>query len=67
MPLKSGSSKETISNNIAELVNAGHPQQQSIAIAMKEAGKSNDGYRSQLQPVHDMSDAYYKQHLNSYK
>jgi Uncharacterized protein conserved in bacteria (DUF2213) len=40
MPLGKGSSRETISKNIAELVNAGHPQKQAIAIAMREAGKS---------------------------
>jgi len=40
MPLKEGSSKETVSANIAELVRSGHPQDQAVAIAMKEAGKS---------------------------
>lgn len=37
MPLKHGKSKETISENIGELVNAGHPQDQAAAIAYKEA------------------------------
>lgn len=41
MPLKEGSSRETVSSNIAELVRAGHPQNQAVAIAMKKAGKSN--------------------------
>lgn len=40
MPLKKGSSKKVISENIRELVHAGHPQKQAIAIAYKEAGKS---------------------------
>lgn len=40
MPLKKGSSKSTIATNIKELVNAGHPQKQAIAISEKEAGKS---------------------------
>lgn len=42
MPLEKGSSKEVISSNIAELVNAGHEQKQAVAIAYKEAGKSRD-------------------------
>lgn len=42
MPLKSGSGKEAISQNIGELVNSGHLEQQAVAIAMKKAGKSRD-------------------------
>jgi hypothetical protein len=38
MPLKKGKSKKAISANIAELMRHGHPQDQSIAIAMKKAG-----------------------------
>ena len=41
MPLKEGSSQETISQNIRELMDNGYPQQQAIAIAMSKAGKSN--------------------------
>jgi 8-oxo-dGTP pyrophosphatase MutT (NUDIX family) len=40
MPLEKGSSNEVVGHNIAELRAAGHPEDQSIAIAMKEAGKS---------------------------
>ncbi len=40
MPLLKGSSKEVISQNIAELIRAGHTQDQAVAIAYKEAGKS---------------------------
>jgi hypothetical protein len=40
MPLKSGKSRKVISENISELRHSGRPQDQSVAIAMKEAGKS---------------------------
>ena len=39
-PLKKGSSQETISSNIAEMIRAGHPRNQAIAAAMSSAGKS---------------------------
>lgn len=38
MPLKSGSDERTISSNIGELVKAGHPQNQAVAIAYRMAG-----------------------------
>jgi hypothetical protein len=38
MPLEKGSSQETISHNISEMVHAGHPQNQAVAAAMHSAG-----------------------------
>jgi 8-oxo-dGTP pyrophosphatase MutT (NUDIX family) len=40
MPLEEGSSREAISKNIATERAAGKPEQQAVAIAMHEAGKS---------------------------
>lgn len=40
MPLKSGSSQKTISSNIAEMIRAGHPHDQSVAAALSNARKT---------------------------
>ena len=37
MPLKHGSSRETISSNISEMINAGHPRDQAVAAALNTA------------------------------
>ena len=37
MPLESGSSRETISHNIAEMIRAGHPPKQAEAAAYSKA------------------------------
>ena len=42
MPLKKGKSKVVIAYNIAELVKAGYPQRQAVAIAYDKAGLSRD-------------------------
>lgn len=39
MPLRKGSSKKVIRDNIRELVSRGRSQKQAVAIAMNKAGK----------------------------
>jgi len=39
MPLKKGSSDDVVRANIRKLVREGYPQQQAIAIALRQAGK----------------------------
>ena len=41
MPLKSGSSKAVISENIAEMIKAGHPKEQAVAAAYSNARKDS--------------------------
>ena len=48
MPLQKGSSEETISNNIKELIDAGHSPAQAKAIAYSEAGKDEKESKREL-------------------
>ncbi len=45
MPLKPGSSRETVSHNISEMIEAGHPKDQAIAAALRTArqGRATGG------------------------
>lgn len=56
MPLMPGNSRSTISTNIREMVNAGHPQKVAVAAALSNASRHpNDagiGMRAAKVPVH---------------
>jgi hypothetical protein len=40
MPLKKGKSNAVVSENIREMMQSGHPQNQSVAAALSNAGRS---------------------------
>lgn len=45
MPLKKGKSDAAVSSNIRMLREEGRPQDQAVAIALREAGRSRKKYR----------------------
>jgi hypothetical protein len=40
MPLKKGSSRNIIGENIKEMIKSGHPQKQAVAASLNQARKS---------------------------
>lgn len=52
MPLKSGTSKKTISSNIKTEMEHGKPQKQSVAITLNEARKSGAHMPKKVKTAH---------------
>ncbi len=55
MPLKKGSSRETISHNIREMMEHGHPQDQAVAAALHSAkprASGGDAKKIHVGPIH---------------
>lgn len=48
MPLQSGSGRAVVSANIRREMDAGKPQKQAVAIALRKAGKSNQEQRRRM-------------------
>lgn len=48
MPLKKGSSRETISSNIREMIEAGHPRKQAIAASLNQARGNKKRYLGKI-------------------
>jgi hypothetical protein len=51
MPLKKGTDRATVSQNIRTELAAGKPQKQAVAIAMSTARKSGGGTATKLKKV----------------
>jgi hypothetical protein len=45
MPLKKGKSRKTISQNIKEMIKAGHPRNQAVSAAFEHARRSDETVR----------------------
>ena len=52
MPLSKGSSRETISKNIKEMVSSGHPQNQAVAAALSNARRTKRATGGQVSALH---------------
>ena len=52
MPLKPGSDKKTIKENIRELIRSGYPRRQAVAIAMENARRNPQKKGSGIQPFY---------------
>ena len=54
MPLRKGSSRETVSANIKTEMGAGKPQKQAVAIALSMARRKKERKRNDGMKIHDV-------------
>lgn len=57
MPLLKGSSKDIVSENIREMRNAGHSEAQSVAAALRSAGKMRKPKAKPVRKMHEIANA----------
>jgi len=65
MPLKSGSSRKTISHNIHEMVASGHPQNQAVAASLNKANYAEGGMAGDMDDDRMLMHGMMHEHMNA--
>lgn len=56
MPLLPGKSRSVVSQNVADMMNAGHPQKQAVAASLSNARKFRKGKKKVKKVIKTMAD-----------